>query len=344
MPIDPPDEDFDKQWQGAVELRSMAAEVQALSGPEAERVRGRRTPALRLRRMATGAVYLAAAGALFFGGWLTRAAVDGPAAASSQQGDEVSREIMPEKGVTLEARWGDVPKRLVEEGVLDLEKFKGAAQTAGMPLTPEQVSLLTEGSDERIQVDANSAYFSLDVLWALGLANQNPILTDGPLSEGGKVGSYASTGGWTLGAKAGPTYVASLGLLQLSPDQQKIVEDVTHNSYRPCCGNMTGFPDCNHGMAALALAELMASQGATADDIFLALKQISPYWFPIQYHHLAVFFEQSDQEWEDVSPRELMGEQYSSSNGFKLVSAQLQQSGALGGGGAGGGKASGCAP
>ena len=294
--------------------------------------------------MAKGAVYLAAAGALFFGGWLTRATVDEPSPASHGQGDEVLREIMPENGVTLDARWGELPKRLVEEGVLDLEKFKVAAQAAGMPLTPEQVSLLTEGSDERIQVDANSAYFLLDVLWALGLANQNPILTDGPLSEGGKVGSYASTGGWTLGAKAGPTYVASLGLLQLSPDQQKIVEDVTHNSYRPCCGNMTGFPDCNHGMAALALAEMMASQGATADDIFLALKQISPYWFPIQYHHLAVFFEQSDQEWEDVSPRELMGEQYSSSNGFKLVSAQLQQSGAPSGGGAGGGKASGCAP
>jgi len=343
MPIDPPDEDFDGQWQGAVELRSMAAEVQALSGPEAERVRGRRTPALRLRRMAKGAVYLAAAGALFFGGWLTRATVDEPSPASHGQGDEVLREIMPENGVTLDARWGELPKRLVEEGVLDLEKFKVAAQAAGMPLTPEQVSLLTEGSDERIQVDANSAYFLLDVLWALGLANQNPILTDGPLSEGGKVGSYASTGGWTLGAKAGPAYVASLGLLQLSPDQQKIVEDVTHNSYRPCCGNMTGFPDCNHGMAALALAELMASQGATSEDIFLALKQVSPYWFPSQYHHLALFFEQNDQDWRDVSPRELMGETYSSSRGFQQVNAQLQQSGATGAGG-GAGKASGCAP
>jgi len=344
MPIDPPDEYFDGQWQGAVELRSMAAEVQALSGPEAERIRRRRKPARRLRLMAKGAVYLAAAGALFFGGWLTRAAVDGPATASHEQGDEVLREIMPEKGVILEARWGDVPKQLVEGGVLDLDKFKVAAQAAGMPLTPEQVSLLTEGSDDRIHVDASSAYFLLDVLWALGLANQNPVLTDGPLSQGDQVGSFASTGGWTLGTNSGPTYVAALELVQLTPDQQKIVEDVTRNSYRPCCGNMTGFPDCNHGMAALALAELMASQNASSDDIFLALKQISPYWFPTQYHHLAVFFEQSDQEWEDVSPRELMGERYSSSNGFKLVSAQLQQNGALSGGGAGGGKASGCAP
>src|SRR3989304_6355391 len=102
MAVEPPGEDFDGQWQGAVELRSMAAEVQALSRPETERVRVRRRPARRLRRMAKGAVYLAAAGALFFGGWVPRPAVDGPATASSQQGDEVSREIMPEKGVTLD--------------------------------------------------------------------------------------------------------------------------------------------------------------------------------------------------------------------------------------------------
>jgi len=213
---------------------------------------------------------------------LTRATVDEPSEASHGQGDEVLREIMPEDGVTLDARWGELPKRLVEEGVLDLEKFKAAAQAAGMPLTPEQISVLTEGSDESIRVDASNAYFLLNVLWALGLANQNAILTDGPLAEGGKTGSYASTGGWTFGVRAGPRYVASLELLRLSPEQQGIVEDVTHNSYRPCCGNVTGFPDCNHGMAALALAELMASQGATADDIFLALKQISPYWFPSQ--------------------------------------------------------------
>lgn len=251
---------------------------------------------------------------------------------------------MPEKGITLDARWGELPKRLVEEGVLDLEKFKAAAQAAAIPLTPEQVSLLTEGSDERIKVDANSAYFLLDLLWALGLANENPILTEGPLSQGGKAGSYASTGGWTLGTRAGPNYVASLELIALTPDQQATVDDVTRNSYRPCCGNMTGFPDCNHGMAALALAELMASQGATADDIFLALKQISPYWFPSQYHHLALFFQEDNRKWDEVAPRELMGQEYSSSRGFQQVNAQLQQSGALSAGGSSGGKASGCAP
>ncbi len=336
-------EDSEEQWQGALELRAMASEVTGLSRPEAQGVPAHRNPTRRLRRVGKVAACLIAGGALFFGGWLTRAAVDPNVAASPAQGDEVSEKIAPGDGVTLDVLWGELPQRLVEEGVLDLAKFRAAAQAAGMPLTPEQVSLLTEGSDEPIHVDASNAYFLLDVLWALGLANQNPVLTDGPLTEGGTPGSYASTGDWTLGAKAGPSYLASLELLKLTPEQQKVVEVVARNSYRPCCGNMTGFPDCNHGMAALALAELMASQGATSDDIFLALKQVSPYWFPSQYHHLALFFETKDQEWDDVAPRDLMSEQYSSSLGFQQVVVQLQQQGVTPGGGAGS-KTGGCAP
>ena len=108
---------------------------------------------------------------------------------------------------------------------------------------------------------------------------------------------------------------------------------------------MTAFPDCNHGMAALALTELMASQGATADEIFGALKRISPFWFPTQYHHLAMYFEQNGQgEWKDIDARLVMGQQYSSAGGWKQVNAWLEQSGTLGSAGPGGGKASGCAP
>ena len=95
---------------------------------------------------------------------------------------------------------------------------------------------------------------------------------------------------------------------------------------------------------ALGLAELMASQGASADDIFQVLKGVSPFWFPNQYHQLALYFEGQDQEWEDVDARAVMGKEYSSSGGFQQVSALLEQQGALGGGGPAGGKASSCAP
>lgn len=300
-----------------------------------------------LRGSLWASAYAAAMAGLFLGGWFAHAFLDSPSspASSSDASDELAADLFPEEGVTLNVRWGDVPRRLVEEGVIDLEKFKAAAQRAGAPLSDEQLRLLREGSDEPITINSENAYFLLDVLWALGLANNNPILTEGPIAQRGwdRADSYASTGGWTIGVEPGPHYLAALDLLSLTPQQQAVVNEVAFNSYRPCCGNMTAFPDCNHGMAALGLAELMASQGAGADEIFLALKRVSPFWFPKQYYYTAVFLQRQGQDWEDVDPRQLMGRDLSSIGGWRQVMAWLQQEGALSTG-PGSGKASGCAP
>ena len=77
------------------------------------------------------------------------------------------------------------------------------------------MKVLSEGSDDPLRIDANSAYFLLDVLWALGLANKNTILTQGAMAQQGwdKAGGYASTGGWTIGVKPGPEYLAKLELI-----------------------------------------------------------------------------------------------------------------------------------
>ena len=312
----------------------------------------------RLRRLILASLRAAPYAAIaivfgFLGGWFSYSVFesDSPSVLESDSPSESSPDalaaaLFPEEGVNLDVSWGDVPRQLVEEGVIDLDKFSAAAQSAGSPLTPDQLNILTEGSDEPVIFDADNAYFMLDVLWALGLANKTTVLTEGPIAQQGwdQAGGYAGTGGWTIGVKPGPEYIAALDLIRLTPEQQAVVDDVAYNSYRPCCGNMTAFPDCNHGMAALGLAELMASQGASADDIFQVLKDVSPFWFPNQYHQLALYFEGQDQEWEDVDARVVMGKEYSSSGGFKQVSALLEQQGALGAGGPAGGKASGCAP
>ena len=309
----------------------------------------RRRPRLSaiLRGSARVLAYALAAAAFgFLGGWFGQSVANDDSATPTAPGEELTSTLLPPDGITLDVRWGDIPQRLTQEGVIDIEKFSAAAQAAGSPLTPEQLKVLSEGSDDTIRF-ADNAYFLLDVLWALGLANKNTVLTEGPIAQQGwdKAGGYASTGGWTIGEKAGPEYLAALDLIDLTPAQQQVVEEVARNSYRPCCGNMTTFPDCNHGMAALALTELMASQGATADEIFASLKRISPFWFPTQYHHLAMYFEQNGRgEWKDIDARTLMGQRYSSAGGWKQVNAWLEQSGALGSSGPSGGKASGCAP
>jgi hypothetical protein len=324
--------------------------AEASAAPASTRARFRRLMGTSLRAAAYAAV---AAVFGFAGGWFANSLLDSdsPSEPSSQSSSESSADtlaaaLFPEDGVDLGVSWGDIPRRLVEEGVIDVAKFSASAQNAGSPLTPEQLKVLTEGSDDPVIFDATNAYFMLDVLWALGLANDNALLTEGPVAQQGwdQAGGYASTGGWTIGVRPGPEYLAELELINLTPEQQAVVEEVAYNSYRPCCGNMTAFPDCNHGMAALGLAELMASQGASADDIFQTLKEISPFWFPSQYQQLAVYFQTQNEGWADVDARVVMGRNYSSANGFKQVSAWLQQQGALGTGGAAGGKASGCAP
>ena len=63
---------------------------------------------------------------------------------------------------------------------------------------------------------------------------------------------------------------SSAAIAQLTAEQQARLEEVAKGAFRPCCGNGTHFPDCNHGMALLGLLELMASQDASVDEMFLA--------------------------------------------------------------------------
>ena len=333
-------------WGAPGDIRAMGAEMlgslaqpapEQTNGPARRRSGGRRQIWRLLRPM----LYVAVAAGVFAGGWSAHAAFRGGSSPSST--DELTEALVPQDGLTLDVQWGDVPVRLVQQGVVDLQKFEVAARSAGFPLTSDQLDVLEQGSDYPLQVDSNNAYFILDVLWALGLANSNAILTQGAIAQYERPGDLASTGGWTIGAKPGEQYLAALELIKLTPQQQDVVEEVVAHAYRPCCANMAAFPDCNHGMAALGLAELMASQGASADDIFSALKKISPFWFPAQYHHLGLYFQGQGQQWDQVDARTVMGAEYSSASGWKQVAASLQQQGVLTGG-SGGSKASGCSP
>src|SRR4030042_4066120 len=115
-----------------------------------------------------------------------------------------------------------------------------------------------------------------------------------------------STAGWTLGREPGPQYLGQLDLVSLTGEQQAVLEEVAYGSYRPCCDNPTAFPDCNHGSAALALAELAAAQGASADSIFAALKGFNSFWYPNPYYLLAIYFERQGQAREGATPRRVL--------------------------------------
>jgi len=46
-------------------------------------------------------------------------------------------------------------------------------------LSDEQLIILTQGSDSKIVINQSNAQFLLNFFWALGLVNQNPVLTEG---------------------------------------------------------------------------------------------------------------------------------------------------------------------
>lgn len=244
----------------------------------------------------------------------------------------LSREINPPEGYALRVKPGKIGPQLLAAGAIDYKTFVQVYANAGQPLTDEQITILTKGSDQPVIINQDNAYFLLNFFWAVGLINQNTILTQGPMMRDGKdnAGNYASTAGWTIGAKLPVELYASTQLISLTAEQQKRLEEVAHNVFRPCCNNPTDFPDCNHGMAMLGLLELMAAQNATVDELFKAAKYVNAYWYPQQSLELAVAFKaERGADFTAVDARELTSAKYSSGSGFKAAHQWLANNGLL---------------
>ena len=244
----------------------------------------------------------------------------------------LARQINPPEGYALPVNYGDLGPRLLAAGAIDYSRFMQLYTQKGQPLTEEQQAILTQGSQEAIVFTRQNANFLLNFFWAVGLVNQNPILTEGPMTKygAGEIGRFASTGGWTLGTKSPVELYASTPLLSLTLEQQARLEEVASQVYRPCCNNPTHFPDCNHGMAMLGLLTLLASQDASEEEMFAAAKYANAFWFPQQTLEMAMFFQAAQTvEFADVDPSLLVGLNISSGEGFQNVHNWLAGRGLL---------------
>src|SRR3989338_1024709 len=209
---------------------------------------------------------------------------------------DIFAQINPAQGYEINAKFGDLGPKMIEMGVIDLEKFKQVYQQSGKPLTAAQEEILKGGSDAKIKINQDNSYFLLNCFWAFGLANKNKILTEGDMVKYGKgqLGNYASTGGWSLAQSDAMDYYSKRALVPLTSEQEELVNKVAANIYRPCCGNSTAFPDCNHGMALLGVLELMAAGGASEQEMYEAAKYINAFWFPGNYYDIAVYFKNKE--------------------------------------------------
>ena len=254
--------------------------------------------------------------------------------------DELAAQVNPPDGYQIPATFGNVGVQVVAAGGIDMAKFSDLYKQAGRPLSEQQLAILTTGSNEKIVINQDNAQFLLNFFWAVGLTNQNKVLTEGLMVENsrGNIGNYASTGGWTLGAKAATDLYASALLIPLTAEQQKLLVEVASAVYRPCCDNPTHFPDCNHGMAMLGLLELMASQNASADEMFEAAKYVNAFWFPQQMMETAVYLNATQNvDFIHAAARQVVGQAIFSGSGFQAVHQWLSDNGLLqqspGGGG-----------
>ena len=239
---------------------------------------------------------------------------------------DLEQKVLPLNGVTLPVVWGDMGTKLVKSGVLDADKFKAIYENRGQ-FTEEYNKLLTSVDNGKIKLTKENSGYILNLFWALGLANKNEILEKGEMVDPayGGAGKFASTGGWTIAKGGAMEHYSKHTLVNLIPEQQTLVDKVSRGIYRPCCGNSVHFPDCNHGMAMLGLLELMASQGASEQDMWNTALTVNSYWFPNNYLTIATYMKNKGIDWKNVNPQEMLSAQYSSSKGYANIASLVTQ-------------------
>ena len=244
--------------------------------------------------------------------------------------------VLPQEGIMLPIQWGNIGMQMLDAGVVDEEKLKALYEDRG-GLAEDMQKLLYESNAQEVRMTYENSGVILNLLWGFGLGNKNQVLEQGPMQDSryGGADRFASTGGWTLANGNMMDHYSKHSFVVLTPEQQALVEEVSKNIYRPCCGNSTYFPDCNHGMAMLGLLELMAANGVSKEEMYKVALQVNSYWFPDTYLTIAKYFAKQGVLWSEVSPQEALGNQYSSGSGYQRVRALVEPVQQQGGGGCG---------
>lgn len=250
---------------------------------------------------------------------------------------ELEQIVLPAEGIQLPITWGDLGKQMIKDGVIDEQKFRKIFPEG---FSDNDEAVFTGNLNQPIVMTNANSRFILDMLWAFGLANKNDILENGEMTDpqyGGDAGAFAATGGWSLSAGMPMDHYSAHSYVKLTAEEQNRVDSVSRGIFRPCCGNSTHFPDCNHGMAMLGLLQLMAADGASEQEMYDVALVVNSFWFPQTYMDLAVYFEEQGVKWNDVSAQEVLSSKYSSGQGYQQTRGLIKSlpQPAQGGGGCG---------
>lgn len=240
---------------------------------------------------------------------------------NSSQPNQVTQQNVIASEIKLPIKWADLGKKLIDSGVIDKNKFDEIMGT----LPDSDKKLMEDTNNGEIIMTEQNSRLILNLLWGFGLANKNDVLDKGEMMQDpSQTGNMASTGGWSISADEPMTHYSKHNFVSLSPEQQKMVEEMSKNIYRPCCNNSTHFPDCNHGMAMLGLLELMSANGVSEKEAYKVALQVNSMWFPQTYQELATYFMENGTSWDKVDPKTVLGINYSSASGYKNTRAQIK--------------------
>lgn len=237
--------------------------------------------------------------------------------------DEVVVKVLPEKGFQSKIYLADSVFKLVEEGVIDQNKFEGIyKERRGLPT--ELVDVLNKPSYDPILLTRDNANIYVNLLWPLGLANYMATNRESPVN-GKSLFNFASTGGWNIGKEEnGGAYFNKFNIVKLTPEQEALAIKIAQNSYRPCCNNSTFFQDCNHGSALLGVLELGAAQGLTENELYREALAFNSFWFSSSYIQTALYLKAvKNIDWENADPKAVLDKEFSSASGNANIQAQV---------------------
>ncbi len=220
--------------------------------------------------------------------------------------------------------WENLGAKLSSVGVLDRESFLTLYEGSEKE---DARLLIDEARDGTATITEDNAGVVLNLLWALGLGQKSVILSEGPMMNPryGGADRFAATGGWTLAEGGAMDHYGRHLFFPLTAEQEEQASRVTKNMFRPCCDNPAHFPDCNHGMAMLGLMELLASQGATDDELYDAALAVNTLWFPSQYAVISDYKDVIEKTGRTLSAKDLVGKNIASASGFQKVQAERAQ-------------------
>ena len=122
--------------------------------------------------------------------------------------------LIQRKSFEINARYSDLGPRMIESGVIDLEKFKQTYEKSAQPLTKEQLEILTKDQNKKSRLIVTILIFT-QLFLGSRLANKSKALTaEGDIVKygEGQVGNFASTGGW-VASKTHPMDYYAKGLI-----------------------------------------------------------------------------------------------------------------------------------